>query len=94
MKKICINNHEYELHTPILTMHERDDEDMPLLTIYTAIDRSQGETPWLALVENSEGEYSECGVGGDKTEKELAVSIYYSFSGMTSADFVESELFD
>ena len=94
MKKVYINTHEYELHTFIGTMNENNDEDMPIIKFYTAIDLSQDEDPWLTLSENSEGEYSECCVGGYESEKELAIAIYNSFSWMSTADFIESELFD
>ena len=67
---------------------------MPLLTIYTAIDPRQDDNPWLAIIRNSEGEYTECCIGGYETEKELAVAIYNSFSGTATADFLESDLFD
>ena len=94
MKKIYIDTHEYELHTRICTINANDDENMPIISIFTARDLSQDEYSWLALCEDSDGEFSECCIGGYETEKELAVAIYNSFSGMTTADFVESELID
>ena len=94
MKKVYINNRVYELNRVVFTMHERDDEDMPPMIIYTALNLSQGEYPWSAVVEYYNGTYDECCLGGYGSEKELAFAIYNSFLGMTTADFLESDLFD
>ena len=94
MKKVYIGSHEYELHTLICTMNANNDEDMPLIAIFTARDLSQDEDSWLALEESYEGEYSEVCVDGFGSEKELANAIYRAFSTVTTADFIESDLFD
>ena len=91
---VYVGTYEYELCTFIGRINENDDEDMPLLKIYTAIDLRQDDNPWLAIIRNSDGEYTECCIGGYETEKELAAAIYNSFSSMATADFVESKLFD
>lgn len=95
MKKVYINMNEYELHTLIGTINENDDEDMPIISIFTAKDLSQDEDSWLALCRDSEGEYSENCVGGFESEKELVIAIGQTWAAWSTVDWLEeSELFD
>ena len=88
MKKVYINTNEYELHTRICAINANDDEDMPIISIFTARDLSQDKDPWLALCEEPGGEYSETCVGGFASEKELAIAIGREWCDWITVDWL------